>query len=439
MHRFTVALLILFAFAVPWEYSLDLGEPFGNAARILGIFLLLAAIPLVLICKEVRRPGWVQWLVLALYLYFACSYFWTVDQQATMEKIRAYFQVMMAVWLIWEVAETPEHLRALLRAFVAGCWVLALLTFADFSSAGAVAAEQIRFVASGQDPNDVARFLDLGFPIAALLFATETSWLIRVLAIGYIPAGLTAVVLTASRGGFSAAIAALFGSAVLLVMARPRAASVIFVALSIMAGALWLFVPAGSLDRLATIPQEVGSGDWNDRLNIWDAGWHAFQQSPWWGSGAGAFTSASGLAPGDTAHNTVMAVLVTGGLLGTLIFVSIVVAAAVAVARTEGLLRVALGTTLAVWAITSMVGSVEENRATWLLFGIMALADRLSRTQPHSIAAMFSGLGSESIGSRAFAGSTSIFQEWHQTSPRPPNWFGSRKSPFTKTGNPQNS
>jgi len=405
MHRLTVVLLILFAFAVPWEYSLDLGEPFGNAARILGLFLLLAAIPLALIRKEVRRPGWVQWLVLVLYAYFACSYFWTVDQEATMEKIRAYFQVMMAVWLIWEVAETAEHLRALLRAFVAGCWVLALLTFADFSSASAVAAEQIRFVATGQDPNDVARFLDLGFPIATLLFATEKNWMIRLLAIGYVPVGLLAVLLTASRGGFSAALAALFGGAVLLVMARPRAASVIFVALAVMVGALWLFVPAGSLDRLATIPQEVGSGDWNDRLNIWDAGWHAFQQSPWWGSGAGAFTTASGLAPGDTAHNTVMAVLVMGGLFGTVIFVSIVAATGVAVARTEGLLRVALGTTLAVWGITSMVGSVEENRATWLLFGLMALAARLSRTQARSVTAMFSAERREDIGPRVFAGS----------------------------------
>jgi O-antigen ligase len=404
MQRLTVGSLILFAFCVPWEYSLDLGEPFGNSARIVGILLLLTAVPWVLTRREIRRPEWVQWLVLAFYLYFACTYFWTVDHEATLEKIRSYFQVMMAVWLIWELAETPAHLQALLRAFVAGCWVLAALTLVDFSSASAVAAGQIRFVASGQDPNDVARFLDLGFPLAALLFSTERQRWCRLLAILYVPAGLSSVLLTASRGGFSAAIAALFGAAVLLVMARPRAASVVFVALALMAGALWLFVPVESLDRLATIPQEVGSGDWNDRLNIWDAGWRAFEQSPLWGSGAGTFTTASGLAPGDTAHNTVMAVLVTGGLLGAAIFAAIVAAVGFAVARTEGLMRVALGTTLAVWAITSMVGSVEENRATWLLFGIMALAERLSRRQPGPMAALFSGFEPSQIGARAYAG-----------------------------------
>jgi O-antigen ligase len=411
MRRLTFGLLILYAFAVPWEYSLDLGEPFGNVARIAGILLLLAMIPSLPTRGQMRRPGLVQWLVLAFYLYFVCSYFWTVDQPATLEKIRSYFQVMMAVWLVWEMAETGDDLRALLRAFVAGCWVLTILTFLDFTSASALAAQQIRFVASGQDPNDVARFLDLGFPLAALLFTTEKGWQMRLLAIGYVPAGLLGVLLTASRGGFSAAMAALFGSAVLLVMARPRAASLVFVALAVMAGALWLFVPAGSLDRLATIPQEVGSGDWNDRLNIWDAGWLAFQQSPWWGSGAGSFTAASGLAPGDTAHNTAMAVLVTGGLLGTAIFSAIVAAVVWSVARTEGLLRVAFGTTLAVWAISSMVGSVEENRATWLLFGLMTLAGRLSNSEPKNIAAMFSGVKKIDMRVKAFAAGYSALEK----------------------------
>jgi O-antigen ligase len=404
MQRVTVGLLTLFAFAVPWEYSLDVGEPFGNVARILGILLLVAAVPAVLIAREMRRPGLVQWLVLALYLYFVCSYFWTVEQEATLEKIRAYFQVMMVVWLTWEVAKTPQHLRGMLRALVAGCWVLAILTWMNFSSASAVAAEQIRFAAEGQDPNDVARFLDLGFAPAMLLFATETGWLTRVLAMLYVPAGLLAVLLTASRGGFSAALAALLGSAVLLVMWRPRAAAMVFVGLAVTAGALFLFVPAGSVERLATIPEQLGSGDWNDRLNIWNAGWHAFTLAPWRGYGAGTFTTAAALATGDTAHNTVMAVMVSGGLMATGIFLAILVGVARAVWRTSGLLRVALGTTLAVWLITAMVGSVEESRFTWLLFGMMALAGRLEREQPDAMMRVFSGQERRALRVLAYAG-----------------------------------
>ncbi len=95
----------------------------------------------------------------------------------------------MIVWLVWEFAESAGDLRALLRAYVAGSWVLAVLTLANFASAEAMAAEQIRFAAAGQDPNDVARFLNLGFPLAALLVNSERRWPWRLLAAGLPAAG----------------------------------------------------------------------------------------------------------------------------------------------------------------------------------------------------------------------------------------------------------
>jgi len=391
VQKLTMVLLMLYAFAVPWEYAVDLGEPLGNAARIDGILMLLAVVPLMLLRRRMRAPGAMQWLVLGLYLYFMCSYFWTLDPLTTLEKMRAYFQVMMVIWIAWEVIETPENLRGVVRALVAGCWVLALLTALSYASDSAMAAERVRYVAEGMDPNDVARFLDFGFPLAALLFATEESWTARLLAIGYVPVGLTAVLLTASRGGFTAGLAALLGSAMLLVSWRPRAASAVFAGLTVTAGAVFLYIPGDSLARLATIPQEVGGGDLNDRLNIWMAGWHAFAKAPWWGYGAGTYTGAAALSPGDTAHNTVMAVLVTGGVVGLIIFATTMVAAGWAIAKTTGLLRIALGTTFAVWIITSMVGSVEENRMTWLLFALIAVAGRLASEEPDRLAQAFSG------------------------------------------------
>jgi O-antigen ligase len=164
---------------------------------------------------------------------------------------------------------------------------------------------------------------------------------------------------------------------------------------------LWLSVPVESLDRLATIPEQAGS--LNDRLNIWSAGFHAFAQAPWWGTGAGTFTQASNLAAGDTAHNTLIAILVTGGLAGSAIFLAILLSVIWAVVQTKGLLRIALGTTLAVWMITSMVGSVEENRATWLIFGLIGLAGRLETHQRTSMASVFSGRESERQAEPALA------------------------------------
>src|SRR5208282_1571896 len=104
MRRIAWGLLLVFAFTIPWEYSLDLGEPFGNVARICGLLLLLTAILAIFQTGRIRAPGACQWLTLALYLWFCCSYFWTIDNLATLDKIRAYFQEMMIVWLVWELA-----------------------------------------------------------------------------------------------------------------------------------------------------------------------------------------------------------------------------------------------------------------------------------------------------------------------------------------------
>jgi O-antigen ligase len=389
MRRIAWVLLLLFAFAIPWEYSLDLGPPLGNVARIAGLLLILAAIPAVLQAGRVRTPGPLQWLVLAFYLYFCCSIFWTIEPLVTVSRIRAYFQEMMIVWLVWEFAESPGDLRALLRAYVAGSWVLAALTLANFGSPEAIAAGQIRFAAYGQDPNDVARFLDLGFPLAALLLNGESRWPGRLLALGYLPLGLVAVLLTASRGGFLAAVVALAGCALLLARGHAKALLAGIFALPALVAALWFIVPHETFERLATIPEQLQGGDLNQRLNIWSAGWHAFVQAPLFGSGAGSFVSAAGLAPIDTAHNTALSILVNGGLSALFLAVAIVVLAARSIFQTHGTLRLALAISLLVWTITAFVATVEESRTTWLLMALIALAGRLAVDQPEPLAACF--------------------------------------------------
>lgn len=388
MRRIAWLLLLIYTFSIPWEYSLDLGTPLGNVARIAGLLVLVAAVPAVLGSGRIRSPGPVQWLVLVLYLCFCCSLLWTIDRVATFDKVRGSFQELMIVWLVWEFAETPQDLRSLLRAFVAGSWVLALLTLVNFSSPEAMAAGQYRFAAYGQDPNDVARFLDLGFPLAALLANSqaaawpeswvESRWPERVLAIGYLPLGLVAVLLTASRGGFLAALVALIGCGALLVRGHSRAVIMGGLALPTIACGLWFVIPGETFARLATIPEQLRRGDLNQRLNIWSAGFHAFARAPILGTGAGTFVSAAGLSPIDTAHNTVLSIAVGTGLLGVTIMTAIVALVAFDALRTEASLRVALLVSLLVWAVTSSVATVEESRTTWFLFAVIAVAGRMA-------------------------------------------------------------
>jgi len=396
MRRIAWLLLVAYAFTIPWEYSLDLGAPLGNVARITGLLLLAVAIPAVLQAGRARMPGLLHWLVLVLYLWICCTCFWSIDRVATLDKLRAFFQEMMVVWLVWEFAESPRDLRMLLRATVLGCWVLAALTLVEFHSAAMLVAEQARFAAFGQDPNDVARFLDLGFPMAALLATSERKWLGKLLAYGYLPLALLTVMLTASRGGFLAAVVAVAGSLLLLPRGRPKMRWAALFGLPALAAVMWYVVPAETLERLATIPEQLSGGSLNQRFEIWSFGWRAFVKSPLLGYGMGNFSLAAGLSPEDTAHNTVLAILVGGGLCALSVCTAIVGVALQAIARLRARVRIAMATAMAVWIVTAMAATVEESRFTWLFIGMAALAGRLAQENPVEMEACFPAIDANS-------------------------------------------
>jgi O-antigen ligase len=385
MRRIVWVLLLLFAFSVPWEYSLDLGAPFGNIARIVGLILLIVAAPAALQAGGFRRLGPLHWLTLALYLWFCGSLFWTIGTDATLIKLRGYFQEMMIVWLIWEFGESAVDVRNLMRAWLAGSWVLAILTIANFAISDPGSAEQIRFAASGQDPNDVARFLDLGFPIAALLLDGRERWAGKVLAAAYVPLGFVCVLLTASRGGFLAAVVALVGCAVLLFQRFRTGLLWGVLALPVAAAAILLSVPRETLDRIASIAGQLRYGDLNQRVSIWSAGWNAFLHAPICGHGAGSFVVAARLAPIDTAHNTALSILVEGGLIALALATGIVIISARSILATGGALRIALATLMMVWLMSSLVGTVGESRITWLLLAVIALSHRLIEEKPQQV------------------------------------------------------
>jgi hypothetical protein len=395
VRRAAWALLLVAAFAIPWEYSLDFGAPLGNIARLSVAAVVLALIPAILSASRLRTPGPLQALTFTLFLWFCCTCFWTIDRAETLHHLRGYLQEFILVWLVWESVDSDRQLRDLLRAYVAGAGVLAVLSIGSFVLSPG--ADQVRFVAAGQDPNDVARFLDLAFPFATLLFSGEARWPARLLAAAYVPLGILGVLLTASRSGVLAALLSISGSAVLLFYNHRRGFLLGLYALPAALAALWITIPRQTLRRLATIPRELTRGDLNQRWDIWAAGWQAFLHAPLAGSGAASFVAAAGVASLDTAHNTALVLLVEGGVVALLIATAIAFYTAVSLSRTSGALRIALGSALLAWLVSSFVATVHENRATWLLLGMVAAAARLAVQPPDK------RLGEFSMRSAAFA------------------------------------
>lgn len=415
MREIVRGMLILYVFCIPWEYSLVFSEPVGNVARVVGLLLMLVAPLAVVQGERMRAFGSMQWIVLVLYLWLCCTCFWSVDLQASLSKVRGLAQEMMVVWIVWQFADRITDLRTLMRAFVAGSVVLAVLSLANRNPLEEATIEQIRQVAAGQDPNDVARYLVLGLPMAAMLVKLETWLPWRLLAFGFLPLGAAGILLTASRSGFLAGVVAFLGCSWMLLRGRPLLAIAAIAATPVVAAGLWFAVPHAIFARLSTIPEQVVSADLNLRWNIWIAGWEAFVHAPVLGSGVGTFSAASDLAPIDTAHNTVLSILVGGGLCALFLAFSVVVVAVYSILRSQDGLRMGVAVMLVALAMTSLVSTVEESRSTWLLLALVAAAGSLEREDANaparsapSPASMLSSTNADLFGSASDADGTPI-------------------------------
>jgi len=71
-------------------------------------------------------------------------------------------------------------------------------------------------------------------------------------------------------------------------------------------------------------------------------------------------------------------------------------------------LRLALATALTVWLVTTLDATVEENRTTWLLLALIALAGRLAVEEPERLADCFSASAQTAAPGQFPAGGDSI-------------------------------
>ena len=115
MRRLTWFLMLAFVFAMPWEYSLNLGDGIGDIARVLGLLVLVCAIPTVLQAGQLRTPTLVHALTLAVFLWFCLTVFWSVDTTVTLTRVRGYFQELMIIWLLWEFAADERDRETAVR------------------------------------------------------------------------------------------------------------------------------------------------------------------------------------------------------------------------------------------------------------------------------------------------------------------------------------
>jgi O-antigen ligase len=374
-----------FVFVLPWD-ALTALPVLGSVPRFVGLVASAVGIVHILARGRVRSLSWFHVFAVLFVLLAGVSSFWSIDPDATRARLMTYLQLVVLVWLIWEIAESPERQRALLQAYVLGAAAAAVVTIYHYSSGIAAGHYVERFSAMNQDPNELGLTIALGLPMAWYVSLSQPhrrfAWMWQL----YLPLAITAILLTGSRGAFLAFLVALMMIPATQRRLRLRTKAALY-ALAVAALLLAVrFGPETSLDRLRTTRADIEAGYFGGRGKIWLAGLEVAWEHPLIGVGAGAFGAAvePTLQFAWSSHSVPLAILVEDGIVGLCLFLAMV-AAVIMPLRRLPLLQRRFGIVLAlVLAVGSLSLEWEYRKQFWFILGALA-AEGALRTRPHRV------------------------------------------------------
>jgi O-antigen ligase len=340
----------------------------------------------------VRDHPWQTAAVLGMVLWPALTILWARDPSEASPRV---FQLVLCIAvfaMVVSLVRTPEHVRWMMLAFIAGTVLSVLIGAASgglrptdaFDSSGAG-----RLTGSGADPNYLAAAIVPGIVMAAGLAVRRDQPLMRLgllVSVAVLGVGLAA---TESRGGFLAAAVTILGA---LIVFRGRRAQLLgFVIVLCAAAAMWFSISPGSWQRVSSV-SDGGSG----RTDIWTVAERVAQAHPIAGVGLAQFPIVSpdyvnrpgAIARGDlligeriVVHNLYLQLWAETGAIGLLLFATVAGGSLVAARRAARRFEAAGASELAALANAAMLAmagaltasiflSNVDDRRTWVLFAL---------------------------------------------------------------------
>ena len=380
LHRAAFWVLVAFVFVMPWERNVPIpgaggfGTPFAAIALALALASFFAGDRL-----KIRSPSVVIVLMGLFVLWSITTYFWSINPPSTLARSATYAQLLVMVWLIWQLVQDKQDFLRLLQAYVAGALFAVGVVLLGFLRGEAyhIGTTGMRFSFGGGDPNYLALTLALALPMAWYLFVVNKGKFFTPLNVLYIPVALLTIMLTGSRGGIVAAAIAF--SAVPMTYWRLSIARKVIL-IGTLGAAVYAGValtPDATIQRLLSIPEDVAEERLAGRQNIWQAGFvylSANESAFIIGAGSGNFRNAiEGIyGRGVSAHNAYFNVLVENGVVGLVLFLAFF---ALALAPNVSAKVRFSGVWLALWlslAVGIFALSWEREKPLWFVVGLLS-------------------------------------------------------------------
>ena len=388
MRRLSLCLFLVFVFTVPWQNAIAIGGS-KTLSSFVGMAALAVALLSCLIEGKVRKPPLFFLAFGALIVWQLASYFWSLDPVLTLTRVITMVQLLAMIWAAGELCAGEKERLALIQAFVLGCVVLCVVLIQAYLSGQSLAG--FRYAPSGFNPNESADVIAVGIPMALLVATSHWRGALRWLNIVYVPLGVFAVILTASRSGFIAACLALTSVFFAIRETRPLF-RVVWVAIIIGAFvSLFYGLPVENglqtnIERITFSNDTQSLGTLTGRTTIWSDGLEMFTERPIAGMGANTFITSLEARGGGwhAAHNIWVETAVETGIIGLLLLALAVITAVIPALQHRDFRTGFHAVLFLVLMTTSFVANLMISKAFWIGMAILALTVALgeSRSAP---------------------------------------------------------
>ena len=351
-------------------------EGFGTMTRVIGLLTAAVWLVSVLHTRRFRKLHLLHMLMFSFLLWNIVSIFWSAGIDETVQRIKTYAQMIMLVWILWDLYTTEEALKAALVAYIFGAYVAIGSTVYIYLTSQNLSE---RYAGAGLNAVELALILTLGLPVAWHLATTSGKGskdrVLRLLSYTYIPASLFATILTASRMALIAVVPAIVYIVGTSYRLKPFYRLFIFLILVSAMFFLQAHIPQSTIKRLATIDDSIAAFDFGGRMTLWRASFRIFSEHPVLGIGSGALHRSSAL--GGAAHNAFLSVSAELGIIGFILFAGILANVVYqALIQAKELSRLWL-TILVIWAIGVSTLTWEIAKPTWLFFILVTISKNM--------------------------------------------------------------
>lgn len=371
MRAVVFSFTLIFIFFIPWEGVIQF-QALGGAVKLAGFALAAFWLLEIVINKRFRKPALFHFLVSCFVVWNMLSLFWSADINSSLGHILTWLQILGMVIIFWDLFTSQEMILAGLQAYILGSYVAIGNTLSNYFSGNTFYYE--RFSAVGTNPDDLGAVLALGIPLAWYLASSyksgKMSNILKFINYAYIPASLFGMALSGTRTAIVASIPGMIYGFMSLLQFKMRTRIIILTLLFITMFTMLPFVQTlPSYQRLGTTGSELEAGSFNGRINLWREGLNVFTKNPLIGIGGNMYRTVT--SEMKVAHNSFISVLVELGLIGFLLFGSILLIVFREILKLPKPHLLFWLIQFITWGICASTLTFEHRKPTWLFFSLI--------------------------------------------------------------------